>query len=1163
MAKLYPPYIEGSLPAFCLNEEGTGVMPVPFAYNKAVSKLEVKSIIGKFKTIQNDVLLGSVPGVIVTDSQGNSFADFYVHEFKIGDIDELKLEIGQYYKVQLAFVDINNIEGYFSTVGVIKFTSLPEVTIDNLDLNFINNNQNEFIGKFEQKSGGDVTEKVYSSAFVILDSQDNIFYSTDEILHNTENNPNSYISYDTMTFNRDLEVGEIYKIIYIVKTTNGLWLNSKPYLLTQQKSLWMEFQGDLIADLNYEEGYIDVRTIGKIDDNGSEENINGMFLLSREDSLYPGVWEEMIRFTFNRENPTKTIFRDFTVEQGKTYTYSLQQYNKNSIYSNRKKSNKIYADFEDMFLFDGKRQLKLRFNPQVSSFKTQLAESRSETIGSKYPFFFRNARIGYKVFPISAMISMLMDDNQFFVNYEDILRERMILDRHDTEAAYKKVNKLAETNNFRNLLSENMASERLFKLEVLDWLNDGHVKLFRSPGEGNYLVRLMDTSLSPQNTLGRMLHSVNTTAYECAENIYSNKVKYGIVDIGETDVNSNATIPSLREVSISGTQEISNGVKREYGYQFNGEKSDNLINAPTTLLRFKDCLPGTKFEIVQETTGSHIITIGATGDYSADNVDPITAIYLINTTGNENGFLNASLGTILYQFDNTENYGSVFDSVENVQTDIGAYSQFVGEDKNILVDKYPKKEQATKSSMIMLKKRPVEYLYYVSGEIPDIESGENVFKEDRMDNGYRKLTDKYQYKLFWEVPSGGLSNFEERIEELKTLFKKTPNPNGLPEDYWEVYDWARYYAMVAKIRKGEDIYKVKDMTFEELEDDFPKEYLSNYMSTKDPSDYFLGEQIQEFLPEYRQVMDEASPAFVIWADDGNKTWGAHLFDNCSHTYKHVMDKSRFGHGVPVNDTTNIYVYKPLLPDEVGVEITETNEIVVDLSQYVGRELGAEYFDDQENMEYSPFSLYILKNEWLDINGVKENIISHLPTSESIEEKTHSAEHLFERYYIDRYLKAQTPEEMLIERAALAERVAATEDEEIINEAVPLYVLDPWYGKIYEIGKDFAYNPYIIYNDENIDLTEIEKYELEDVDPSDETLVIGNGVYGENFYQKVIMTYGFENSSEWTAIDQNLPSQTDNNVTTAGYEAEVRNAVKEKEQYYTNLEEKIDEMSKKE
>jgi len=37
--------------------------------------------------------------------------------------------------------------------------------------------------------------------------------------------------------------------------------------------------------------------------------------------------------------------------------------------------------------------------------------------------------------------------------------------------------------------------ERYFKLKVLDWLTNGEVKLFRSPGEGNYLVRILNVSM--------------------------------------------------------------------------------------------------------------------------------------------------------------------------------------------------------------------------------------------------------------------------------------------------------------------------------------------------------------------------------------------------------------------------------------------------------------------------------------------------------------------------------------------------------------------------------------------------------------------------------------------------------------------------------------------
>jgi hypothetical protein len=46
-----------------------------------------------------------------------------------------------------------------------------------------------------------------------------------------------------------------------------------------------------------------------------------------------------------------------------------------------------------------------------------------------------------------------------------------------------------------NLTSYNITAERIFKLAVLEWLNNGKPKLFRSPTEGNYIVRLLNVSL--------------------------------------------------------------------------------------------------------------------------------------------------------------------------------------------------------------------------------------------------------------------------------------------------------------------------------------------------------------------------------------------------------------------------------------------------------------------------------------------------------------------------------------------------------------------------------------------------------------------------------------------------------------------------------------------
>nr|DAZ72814.1 MAG TPA: hypothetical protein [Caudoviricetes sp.] len=58
-----------------------------------------------------------------------------------------------------------------------------------------------------------------------------------------------------------------------------------------------------------------------------------------------------------------------------------------------------------MFLTDGEKQLKIKYEPKVSSFKDTILESKTDTIGGQYPFFFRNGQVRYKEIPISGLIS--------------------------------------------------------------------------------------------------------------------------------------------------------------------------------------------------------------------------------------------------------------------------------------------------------------------------------------------------------------------------------------------------------------------------------------------------------------------------------------------------------------------------------------------------------------------------------------------------------------------------------------------------------------------------------------------------------------------------------------------------------------------------------------
>jgi len=81
----------------------------------------------------------------------------------------------------------------------------------------------------------------------------------------------------------------------------------------------------------------------------------------------------------------------------------------------------------------------------------------------------------------------------------------------------------------------NVYAERMFKLKVLDWINNGEPKLFRSPAEGNYIVRLLNNSLTPTDTLSRMIHTFNSTAYEIAPFNRANLYAFGFLNLSEPD----------------------------------------------------------------------------------------------------------------------------------------------------------------------------------------------------------------------------------------------------------------------------------------------------------------------------------------------------------------------------------------------------------------------------------------------------------------------------------------------------------------------------------------------------------------------------------------------------------------------------------------------------
>ena len=376
----------------------------------------------------------------------------------------------------------------------------------------------------------DESEKLYTSKIIIVDSDNEAYYESDEQLHNTLNDSDSRTAKETFVVIKDLPKNKIYYLTYKVTTRNGLEATSERYRIVNKTKSENEFQGNITAELNSENAYID------IDLEASDEYANetGHFVISRTASNEPDVWRELYRFDLNREIPSRHIWKDFTIEQGVTYTYAIQQYSNSSdldepnIYTERIKSNSVMADFDYSYLFDGDRQLKIKYNPQVNSFKADLLENKTDTIGGKYPIIYRNGTVNYKEFPISGLVSYLSDDEGIF--YSGLYK---ILEENRNQTVETK--NIDEPTLSTDLTAQNFTDERNFKLAVLDWLNNGKPKLFKSASEGNYIVRTINTSLSPNDSLGRMLHTFSTQAYEVAENNYDNLVENNIINFDIID----------------------------------------------------------------------------------------------------------------------------------------------------------------------------------------------------------------------------------------------------------------------------------------------------------------------------------------------------------------------------------------------------------------------------------------------------------------------------------------------------------------------------------------------------------------------------------------------------------------------------------------------------
>lgn len=531
---LYPPIVDTYAPAF-LVDSGTNkdICRIYFTLSQfntmediANIQVTVRSQYTNLSVLDKSKYPSEIMITNIKEDTTKTSDDKYYIELNKTDIQGGKFEINQYYKVQMRFTHKDapaapsnqaldawlaaniNLFSEWSTVCLIRGISTPQLavsgfTIEGGEISWANYNPIIY-GTLSFKNEEE-TEKLKSYQIKLYDENNNLL--TDSRIQYTNTNSFSY------GLNYNFVAGAKYKFT-IECTTMNLYSAIATYEFTTSTKESEILDFTFIAEADEDNGRV-ILTIRK---SNITDGFTGELVLRRTSNKTNfTIWEDLKTYKYKGATAIKETFNDMTIESGVWYKYYLQKRSNGVAASTKYIRTPIMVIFDDMFLTTKDRQLKIKFNPTVSSFKRTIQESRTDTLGSQFPFIRRNGHANYAQFPIGGLISFQIDESELFTSLEELFGEHLYL-----YTDYNDDHRITEANN--------IVYEKLFKDKVIEFLYSEQPKLFRSATEGNFIVKVMDASFSPNATLGRRIVSFTATAYEVAECNIDNFKKYDILE---------------------------------------------------------------------------------------------------------------------------------------------------------------------------------------------------------------------------------------------------------------------------------------------------------------------------------------------------------------------------------------------------------------------------------------------------------------------------------------------------------------------------------------------------------------------------------------------------------------------------------------------------------
>lgn len=393
--------------------------------------------------------------------------------------------------------------------------------LNQYNIKYIYDENGNVIGK--ESYDIDKTEPLYSYQILIYETEDAGQTATNLLEDSGIIYSNQYINNNMIRYNSKLSFvnGEVYSINIKYETLNKYSSEQTfSYLYT-----YSFLESELDVSLNSIETNKAIEsTIGLEEDNGyiylkfnasANSEVDNIHIRRANHFSQWNKWEDVCIFPFKDNN--EYIFKDKTIQSGYIYKYQILA-EKDNILKVTKKDGPyitvpIVREFNYSFLLgQNGQQLALQFNNKVNNYQLNISDSKMATLGAQYPIITRNGNTKYKSFSINGLISYNMDEENLFLSFKDYYGEEV----------------------YNILLSDKKhiyTLERDFRNEVIKFLTDGKPKLYKSPTEGNILVRLTDVSLTPEESISRIVYSFSATANEIAEATADNLKKYNILTL--------------------------------------------------------------------------------------------------------------------------------------------------------------------------------------------------------------------------------------------------------------------------------------------------------------------------------------------------------------------------------------------------------------------------------------------------------------------------------------------------------------------------------------------------------------------------------------------------------------------------------------------------------